>query len=439
MTPIADPAKRFRPHNLFYGWYIVAAGALSISIVGTTTVGFSLFVIPLRDELGWSVTTISIGYSIRSFEQGLLSPFTGYFLDRFGPRRMAMIGACTVAFGLALFSQIQEVWQYYLVSLTVAFGQSLGAGGTPFTLAVMQWFSRKRGRAAGFMNLGNGSTYLWVPLIAILLGAFGWRHTLLILSGIVLILGLPLAMVLRGGPERYGYLPDGDSPAPDEPSASNEAPANAPEPIAGMSVREALGTRAFYFLMLAAAASGATFNAWNVHLVPHLTNEGFSTKTASTIVAGVGLFGLGTRVAIGWFGDRLGRRNIYMVAFAFLGLAYTIFAFLRPDRLWLLPLFFVTITTGIAGFSVHGQTVLADYFGTRRFGTIRGLNGTLRMPFGIGLPILAGWLFDHYGNYHLAFVLIAATASTGLLWVLLAGRPDGLARSADRDASVLKP
>ncbi|MSQ61710.1 MAG: MFS transporter [Dehalococcoidia bacterium] len=416
---------RQRPGGMFYGWYIVMAGAVSIAgATGITVLGFSLFVGPVRDELGWSVTVISIGYSIRSFEQGLLSPFTGNLLDRFGPRRMAIIGICTTAVGLALFSQIQEVWHYYVASMVLAVGQSLGAGGNPFTLAVMQWFSRKRGRAAGLMNLGNGSGYLVVPLIAILLAAFGWRETLLILAGAVLVILLPLAMVLRWGPERYGLLPDGERAEPDgdEVAAAN-APVRAMMSGSGMSVGEALRTRAFFCLMLAGVASGASFNTWNVHLVPHLTNQGFSTSTASLFIAAFGLISLAARVSVGWFGDRLGRHNVYMLAFLFLGLGYALFAFLSPDRPYLLPIYFLANTTGMAGFSVLGQTMVADYFGTRRFGTIRGLNGTLAMPFGIGMPILAGWMFDHYGDYQLAFVIVGAVAASGFLWVLLAGKP----------------
>ena len=427
MTLPARVRERLRPGGMFYGWYIVMAGAASIaSITGITVVGFSLFVGPVRDELGWSVTVISIGYSIRSFEQGLLSPFTGYLLDRFGPRRMAIIGVCTTTVGLALFSQIQEIWQYYAASMILATGQSLGGGGSPFTLAVMQWFSRKRGRAAGFMNLGNGTSYMVVPLIAVLLAAFGWRETLLILAGVVFVIGIPLAMVLRRGPERYGQLPDGEKaePAGDNAAETNTTPVrSAAVSGSGMSVGEALRTRAFYCLMLAGVASGATFNTWNVHLVPHLTNVGFSTGTASLFVAAFGLFSLATRVSVGWFGDRMGRRNVYMLAFLFLGVGYTLFAFLNPDRPYLLPIYFAANTTGMAGFSVLGQTMVADYFGTRRFGTIRGLNSTMLMPLGIGMPILAGWMFDHYGDYQLAFVIVGAMATSGFLWMLLAGKP----------------
>jgi hypothetical protein len=69
-----------------------------------------------------------------------------------------------------------------------------------------------------------------------------------------------------------------------------------------------------------------------------------------------------------------------------------------------------------------GQIMVADYFGARRFGTLRGLSASLHMPVGVALPIVAGLMFDRTGNYFLAFSIFGMVAMSGLLWISLIRR-----------------
>ena len=104
-----------RPRNVFYGWYIVAAAAASnFLILGILLFTFGAFVKPIQEEMGWSVAAISIGISIRGFQQGTLSPVTGYLIDWFGPRRTGITGVTIGAVGLVIFSLAQDLWVYYL-------------------------------------------------------------------------------------------------------------------------------------------------------------------------------------------------------------------------------------------------------------------------------------------------------------------------------------
>src|SRR5262245_44055138 len=96
---------RLHPSSIFYGWYIVVAGAgASFLLLGITAFGFGVLISGFREEYGWSLSAIALGFSIRSLEQGMLSPFTGYFMDRLGPRRAATIGVVIVALSLFVFS-----------------------------------------------------------------------------------------------------------------------------------------------------------------------------------------------------------------------------------------------------------------------------------------------------------------------------------------------
>ena len=104
-----------RPKDLFYGWYIVWAGAATnLLMTGIVVFGFGVFITRFREEFGWSLTAIAIGFSIRSIETGLLSPFTGFLQDKLGPRRMALMGLTLVVAGYLLYSRINSLPMYYV-------------------------------------------------------------------------------------------------------------------------------------------------------------------------------------------------------------------------------------------------------------------------------------------------------------------------------------
>ena len=123
MNGTSAPTGNVRP-RFFYGWTMVAAGSASNFLVfGMIVFAFSTLIDPMREELGWTVAAISLGFSIRSFEQGGMSPVTGFLVDRFGPRRMAVTGILIASLGLVMFSQAYHLWTYYLASIVISFGQ----------------------------------------------------------------------------------------------------------------------------------------------------------------------------------------------------------------------------------------------------------------------------------------------------------------------------
>lgn len=410
-----DSLTRAR-RGLFYGWWVTLGGAASnFLVIGIVAFGFGVFVQPLRDEMGWSVAAISAGVSLRSAEQGLLAPLTGMLVDRLGPRRMAVGGMITLVVGLVLFSQARSLTAFYASSLVIALGQST-ASFTPFSVAVVAWFRRLRGRAMGILNTGNGAGYLATPVLAYLVAMLGWREALLVAAGAIAIVGLPLTTLLRDTPEERGLHPDGDAGAVDSDGTTRARSST------GASVKEALCSPAFYLLVLATTAN-ASQGAWIVHQVPHLQNVGYSTRDAAFIVAAYGLIQVSLRVAIGWVGDSLGRKRMYAASFVFQGVGMLAFAQLAPGRPWLLVAYFAIYATGHAAWVVFQQTMVADYFGVRRFATLRGLSGALQTPLGVLTPWLAGWMFDQVGDYRLIFTVYGFAAMTGALFVTLIRRP----------------
>ena len=154
-----------------------------------------------------------------------------------------------------------------------------------------------------------------------------------------------------------------------------------------------------------------------------MQNVGFSLEAAALIGGIYGLFQIALRIVVGWVGDIFGRRRLYLAAFLFQGVGMLIFANLTASRVWLLPFYYLTYAFGHATLIVLQVTMVADYFGTRRFATLRGLASTLRLPVSVVSPLLVGWMFDQTGSYQLIFTVYAAITATGALWVLLIRRP----------------
>ena len=404
---------------VFYGWYIAAGGgALSLVAFGIASLGLGVLIEPMQQELGWSIAAISLGFSLRSFEQGLLAPISGVLVDRLGPRRMILSGVLLLAGGLLLFSQAHSLFVYYAASIIAALGQSL-CMGVPINATMMNWFQRKRARAMGIVAAGRGAGYFIVPLFALLVTAAGWREALVVAALLIFVIGIVFALIVRDRPEQFGLLPDGEA-AP-RPDASRPATSS----LVGASVSEALRGRIFYLLTLSTGFAAGQSIAWTVHQVPHMTHSGFSLPEAGLIVAIYGVVQVAMRPAVGWLADLVGRHQLYIASFLLQGVGLVFFAQLSTDRLWLLPLYYLTYATGHAIWVILFITAVADHFGPRRFGTLQGLASTLTMPFGMLGPFLAGLAFDEFGSYVLIFMIYAPLTALAAIFVILAGRPRG--------------
>src|SRR3990172_7234507 len=135
--------------RIFYGWYIVAACATIHFYVGAVFfAGFGTLFSSFAKEFGWSRAVISGAFSLQRLEGGFAAPIVGFLLDRFGPRRMMVIGMTVIGAGFLLLSQSNALWNFYLAFFTIATGISLGFGNA-FSVAVVNWFVKKRSRALG--------------------------------------------------------------------------------------------------------------------------------------------------------------------------------------------------------------------------------------------------------------------------------------------------
>jgi len=405
--------------RLFYGWKMVAAGsALQFLQAGLMTQSFGAYVAVLQEERGWSKTALSGAAALQQMEAAILGPLLGWFMDRFGPQGMIRAGIVIFGAGLMLLSQCDALATFYAAFLVIALGSSL-CGFFPLNVALINWFERWRARALSSMSIGLALGGISVPLVAWSLQAFGWRATAFSSGIIAIVVGLPLALVIRRRPEDHGETVDGLSVSSREMHLSEKEKTDATRDF---TAHEAIRTRAFWLISLGHGFALLVVHAVTVHAITHM-NEGlgYTVAQAALVYTLLTVSQIGG-VAIGWLiGDRFEKRLICAVC-------------MLMHMAGLLLLTYATALGMVLAFALlHGvgwglrgpfmQAIRADYFGRSAIGMILGLSFMVIVIGQVGGPMIAGILADATGNYRAGFTILALLAGLGSLFFVMARRP----------------
>jgi MFS family permease len=400
----------------FYGWRIVAAGgALQFLQSLLLNQAFGVYLAVLVEDRGWSKTSVSGAAALKSTETALLGPVLGWMVDRFGSEGMIRAGVILFGVGFMLLSQIDTLLGFYAAFVIVALGSSMFSNFL-VSVAIIQWFEKRRARALSALQFGGALGGLFVVAVAWSIQSFGWRTTAFASGVIAILIGWPLARVIRSRPEDHGETIDGVPLAPVTPGQA-EAPAQHM-----FTAGEALRTGAFWLISLGHAFSLLVVSAVNVHGITHIKEGlGYSLSQATLIITLV-TAGQFIGVMLGWvIGEKFDKRLVSA-------------ACMLMHAAGLLMLTYATgLFVLIAAALVHGtawglrgpfmQAIRADYFGRRSIGIIMGLSTIVTVFGNICGPILAGVFADWNGNYRAGFTVLAVMAGLGSLFFLLAKPP----------------
>jgi len=399
----------------FHGWRIVAAGgALQFLQSLLLNQSFGVYLAVLVEDRGWSKTAVAGAAALKSTEAAILGPALGWAVDRFGPQGIVRAGVVTFGIGFMLLSWIDTLIGFYAAFVVIALGSSTFSNSV-VGVAIIHWFEKRRARALSALQFGSAVGGLFVFLVAASIQAYGWRATAFASGVIAIVVGWPLARMIRN-------RTDLDDPVDGLPVAAREAQQAAAPVREDFSAGEALRTSAFWLIALGHAFSLLVVSAVNVHAVTHIKEGlGYSLAMATlmfTLVT-VGQFG---GVMLGWtIGDRFRKRIVAAVC-------------MLMHSAGLLMLTYATgpVVLAIAAL-VHGtawglrgpfmQAIRADYFGRSSIGMIIGLSSLIIVFGQIGGPILAGVFADWTGDYRMGFTILAALAGLGSLFFLMAKRP----------------
>lgn len=405
--------------KLFYGWRISFAGA-TIQFLNSALLvqAFGAYVATLSEERGWSKTALAGGAALQSIEGVLLGPILGWLVDRFGPRILVHVGVVLLALGFFSFSQLDSLAGFYGSVVVICIGASL-CGYFPFSVALVHWFERRRARALSFMSLGLALGGIAVPLVGWFMQSHGWRATALASGVIILLVGVPIARIVRRNPAEIGETVDGLPPAPPpEPTLGGTLPV----PARSFTAGEALRTRAFWLLGFGHALALLVVTAVNVHAISHIKQGlGYSLAEASFVITLMTLSQACGVLLGAAVGDRWDKR---MVAAGCM----------LSHMAGLLLLTYAVHPLMLGGFAVlHGvawglrgpfmQALRADYFGVGSIGMILGLSAVIIAGGQVAGPLIAGRFADLGGNYRMGFTLLALLAGSGSVLFLLARKP----------------
>lgn len=389
-------------NKIFYGWWVVFA-LFIVGMLGPmgryTITAFGPYI---SEELGWSVTSIGLALTISLWVYAFASIPVGWLIDRIGSRRIVFIGGCLLLVGLWGFSSVSYLWQLYL---TLGGIVGLGVSMTHFLTTqstARKWFTKRAGLAGGILTaafwIGSGTLS---PLLTGLANASGWRTACMIygLSASIIIILLAI-LLIRDTPESMGLFPDGESiPSKDERGnvLSNEIT---------WTVREALGTSSFWMIFLGYSLIGIPGQGLLGHLVLWGVELGSPKASAGLFLSAFTLTLALTSVLGGWLGDKLGKRQVLMIAYGLSALvSVACWRFVQtPESLMVLIAMF-GLAYGIAAGPSLWAAHVGDVFGRGSVGKLFGV-----LTYGYGLiggsgPLIWGRVHDITGTYNLACLL----------------------------------
>ncbi|MCZ6614648.1 MAG: MFS transporter [Chloroflexi bacterium] len=402
--------------RIFYGWYIVAVAAIAGASAGVLGYSFGLFFDPMRESLGWSRTSISWAIAIRSVINMLTGPIYGPIVDRKHGALILMAGGGVVlGISMMLTAAMTELWQFYLL-IGVAYGLAMGAEGSQVVAPVVisKWFIRRRGRALAIVTLGpNVGNIIFIPLAAFIILNFGWREAWFISGLFALLMVSPLsALFVRRTPEDIGLRPDGDT---HDQASERATDTQRPDLVTDYdwTLREAVRTPGLWMMVAAFTVSGAGLGGFLVHVLPALTDKGYSTAFATAMVAELSVVVLVAKMVWGFLGERIQVRYLMMVSFVLSAMGlFLVVVVDRGNLILLLPLVY---GIGGAGYGPLSSLMWANYFGRRSLGSIRGALLPITQVVSAFSPVFAGAVFESEGSYDLAFIIF------GLCFVFAAG------------------
>jgi sugar phosphate permease len=410
---------RKKVSNLYYGWRMIGlVSALRVLGGGLHQYGFTVFFLPVTQDLGLTRAATSLAFSLARAEGSLAAPIVGYFIDRFGPKPIMLTAALMAGIGYILFSWVNSYTTFLIVYLgVISIAFTAGFVHAP-TVIANSWFIRLRARAMTAVSAAVpvGGAVI-TPLLALVVTALGWRWGAFLAGTLFLVVGLPLCVGVRRSPESIGMAPDGK---PLQAAQNADGPSKNPTgqyDEAGITARQAMRTAIFWLLILSMTARSAAFTTVTTHFIPMMVWKGLSQTEASVLLAGFAIFNLPIHFLLGWIADFVNKPKL--IALCMLLGVVAVLPMLWSRSIWALWFFTALYSVLDASMPITWAAV-GDFFGRKSFGTIRG-NMNLFYTWGSVLgPVTAGAVYDRTQSYDavfwgMAILLIIAATLTALL------------------------
>jgi MFS family permease len=383
-------------------WTIAFIGLLILMVTnGLTATAISVFDESLIREFGWSRGDLKFRDFLNFAVVALFAPLGGLLLDRFGARRLLMVGCVVLACAYYAYSRLQGLTQMYAIH--IAFAATLLTAGTMVVIVlVSSWFVGKRGLAIGIALLGTSAgSFVLPPLNAELIARIGWRETFALEALFPLVILVIVALIVRDSPAELGLRPVGvDAGGPDPRSV-------------GLEFGQAVRTRSFWAIGLSGFLIYYSILALFNHMFLHMRDLGYEPRVAASALALLSFVAMLSKLGSGWLADRLDRHRVFMGCLGVMLAGVACLATLRGGA-WVWTSI-VLIAAGWGGLFTLYNMLTVSNFGLKSIGKINGSISSLE-SFGGGLGIwLTGKFFDMYGSYQVPFLVLLGCVLIGLV------------------------
>ena len=386
----------FQDRNLNYGWVMVVVVFVLSGLAFGSMASISVFLKPVSLEFGWSRGQTSFAYTVASFASAAFGVIWGQVADKYGTKWFGYIGAICMSLVLFALSSLDSIIQFYLLYfLFGAMGSALLF--SPLYANVGFWFRENPGLALGLAASGGAIGQAFIPhLSGILIENSGWKSAYIDLAIIYILIALPISFLIQESPWRI-------SARTDDAQEDTDFPLSEKEVVAWISC-------AVIFCCVCMSIP-------IMHLVPLLTDKGFSLEFATSVLMLLMFCGAFGRIFGGMLGDYIGALPGYIL----MSLGQTVFVvwfphLLSPSAIYLIAALFGFTYSGVmSSILVCTRIMVSAKYGARAM-SLTSFFGWIGMGLG---GFLGGYFFDIHGDYILAFTFAGISGVINLFILFL--------------------
>ncbi len=411
------PTLPFKP-PFFYGWFIVFISALTLFFSGPgQTYSVSTFIDSYIIEFGWNRSLVSGMYSLGTLTAGFLMVVMGGLFDRKGHRVMTTI--IILALGVACFgmSLVSSLIMLFIGFMLI---RLLGQGSMSLSSSILapQWFITKKGKALSLVSLGGAfSSALLPPLNTWLIQKYGWQFGWQFWAILLWVIMAPVAyFFIRDRPEDVGLWPDNRETR----SVSVEENTHIIGEVI-WTVREAIRTRSFWFLLFCAMVPSAVITGLIFHQVSIMEQMGLSPMIAALVLSSMALVRLPFVLIAGLIADKVPPR--YLIALSEGGLSLALIVLLYTTSVSMALIYGILLGVMMGILSIAEGIIWPDYFGRRYLGGIRGITMMIMVIGSAFGPLPFGVAFDRFGGYQQILFISMIFPILGIVIALMANPP----------------
>ncbi|HHU20328.1 MAG TPA: OFA family MFS transporter [Bacilli bacterium] len=393
--------------------WLIALSAIAIHLSIGSVYSYSVLKNPITDQIGWSDKTVTVAFTIAIALLGTSAAFFGKSVEKWGPKKSAMIAAILFGAGQLItgISLATESLILFYFGYGIVGGMGLGLGYIAPVSTLVKWFPDRRGLATGMAVMGFGAgSLIGAPVITGLIRTVGLSNTFFILAAIYFTLMFSGALYIVRPPENW--VPFSKA------AQQTKKTVRVQQSLQQLTAREAVRTNRFWLLWLMMFINISNGIMLISVASPFAQSKvGMTATAAATMVGIMGLFNGGGRIGWSAFSDFMGRSNVFLMFFS----VQFILMLTLPNvtnALLLQILIFVVISMYGGSFALLPAFV-SDLFGTKELGAIHGLLLTSWSCAGVFGPLLVAFINDTTGSYNAAFYIFSGLLAVAFVVSIL--------------------